>query len=758
MKLNTAQAAAVSHGEGPLLVLAGAGSGKTRVLTARIAALIERGDAQPYEILALTFTNKAAQEMRDRAEAMIGPAAQQVTLSTFHSACARWLRRFAGYVGLRPSYTIYDPEDLRQLVRQLATELSAPAESTAVRRYLNSIEAWRNGAVSPREAYERAIGREAELHAELYELLEESLLSLNAVDFGGLITHMINLLESNDRVRQELRAQARYVLVDEFQDTNPAQYRLLKALVDPDGNLCVVGDDDQSIYGWRGARVDHLLGFSKDWEGVKVVILERNYRSTPQILDAAHSLVAPLQNRMAKKLRAARESGMKPHLNICSSDRAEAGWVADQIQEDYRSSDRALSDYAIFYRTNAQSRLFEEALRTRGLAHIIVGGTAFFDRREIRDLIAWARLAANPQDDISLMRAIKAPPRGIGTASLNKLTTIAQTSGESLSQTIERPKVWRAFGKTLRGRLEALASLLQELREVAESSSPAEFFNWLVDTTGYLNWLEGHDPETFEDRRLNIGELVSAAHELVEDSDTPNLVTFLEAITLRSAADDLDEESGAIQLMTVHTSKGLEFPVVFVTGLEDELFPLNTRSRPATPAGLEEEARLGYVAFTRARDELYLSAAITRMKYGQLIQSKPSSLLLCLDDAQYEVVQGSAYQSPTDWQQAGAPRPQRRHAPTDDYDFDQRTSWPAGRFSLVSDLVPEEGILFDDRHSADSEQDSSVSNLAGKSARHNTFGVGKILGAEISAGKVRVSIEFPTVGKKNVILDYLTLI
>jgi DNA helicase-2/ATP-dependent DNA helicase PcrA len=758
--LNSQQQQAVEHGTGPLLILAGAGTGKTRVITQRIASLLDRGLAsEPREILALTFTNKAAQEMRERTEALCGPSVRKATISTFHSACARWLRRYGRHAKLTASFSIYDDDDQIALIRTIAERLALPHDASAARSYRQRIDQTHNQALRVHEVHTAARGREGEVFAELYENYQAELRRNNATDFGDMLASVVHMLQDDEQLKASFRAMYPWVLVDEFQDTNVAQYQLLQELCPPDGNLCAVGDDDQSIYRWRGASVENLQSFQDDFVCTTIALVQ-NYRSTSPILDAAHEVVHRLPSRMEKRLVTDRTDGQPVQVYIASDDREECEFIARAIARTRAEKHLSWSDFAVFYRTNAQSRGFEERLRAAQVPHRVIGSTSFFDRREIKDIVAYLRLIANPSDDVAMRRVINTPPRGIGASTLHIIDLhAAHRGGSGLVDALidigsapppRTPKRTRAALKTA-------AELFSRLRTLQNHARADEIIEAVLEESGYETWVRESDPDAGEDRLANLDELRNSAKEYGDREPQGTLSGFLEHVAL--AADQViadDDDPSFVSLMTVHAAKGLEFPVVFVSGLEEETFPLN-RKGMATEAELDEERRLCYVALTRARDQLVLSASMRRQVHGQIKWMQPSRFLIELGDERLVMLPDSA-SNRVNWRDRGgaatssggpADRTSAR-GPTFD-EFDQRP-WQERMAS-----VPETGIVFDDSHFPE-ESVANARGYVGRRAQHRLFGIGNITDADPAGEHIRLTIDFPDVGTKKVVLKYVELL
>ena len=629
-ELNEPQLEAVTYADGPLLVLAGAGSGKTRVLTHRIAHLVDTERAQPDEILAVTFTNKAAREMRARIEHLLGGDLGGLTVGTFHSTCARWLRRYAGLLGLPNSFAIYDDADSLALCRRALQEVEVPEDLVSPRMLRSFLDRSKNHAQDLLTQSPTGDGFRGEgtlLAARRYEeLLERA----GALDFGSLITAMVRLLTENDDLRQTFRRRYRHVLVDEYQDINHAQYLLIDAIAGRTGDLCVVGDDDQSIYGFRGATVRAILEFERDHPDAHIIRLEQNYRSTGNILAAASAVIERNAGRHGKRLWTENGEGEKVTLAVFNDDRAEARWVTNDVSGEVLRG-RALSSVAVFYRTNAQSRVLEEEFVRQGLRYVLVGGVRFYDRKEVKDILAYLRLLVNPDDDVSLTRIINVPTRGIGATTVKALTGAAQADGVSigvmLSRLVENPDAIK-LARASATRAADFWQMIARLRSLTQNSSLGDIVTAVIHETGLLARLQAEGSEEAITRADNLEELVGAAREVDDMGALPDGLTaidaFLERAALVSGLDAVGESGGAISLMTLHNSKGLEFPVVHLVGMEEHVFP---HARAIDDGTVEEERRLCYVGMTRAREHLHLSRARFRMLQGQSQRNTPSRFL-----------------------------------------------------------------------------------------------------------------------------------
>jgi DNA helicase II / ATP-dependent DNA helicase PcrA len=628
-RLNAAQREAVLHGDGPLLVLAGAGSGKTRVLTTRIADLIERRGVPPRQILAVTFTNKAAGEMRDRIGRLLGAPPQGMWCGTFHAIGARMVRINAPDVGRTQSFTIYDEDDFLAVIKRIMERLRISPKERSPQAIVAAISDARNSLVTPEAFTNAATDPFSKAVAQVYRELEPTLRQSNAVGFDDLLTLPVELLSRHEHILEGYRRRFRHILVDEYQDTNRAQYRLVSLLGGSHGNVTVVGDDDQSIYGWRGADIRNILDFERDFPDPHVVRLEENYRSTPEILALANAAIKANTERLGKTLRATRAGGERIVSVAALDERDEADYVVEQIQHRrYIGRGRALRDFAVLYRTNAQSRALEEALRRAAIPYRLVGAVRFYDRREIRDLMAWLRLIANPADDEAWRRAVGVPRRGIGETTIEALGAAAAIAGRPMLATSTDPNATSALRPAARQALADFAALVARLSLRARDIAVDQLLREIVETIGFADALRAEGPEGVE-RLENVRELIAGAAETVIDDGgevgLSPLDHFLQHATLIAGVDALDASADALTLMTLHNAKGLEFPIVFLTGLEDGLFPL-ARARDE-PSLMEEERRLFYVGITRAEDILVLCHARSRRRNGETMGAIPSSFL-----------------------------------------------------------------------------------------------------------------------------------
>ena len=633
--LNPAQREAVLHVNGPLLVLAGAGSGKTRVLTTRIARLIDVEGVDPRHILAVTFTNKAAGEMRERIGRLLGNDPGGMWVGTFHAIGARMLRASAHLVGRTPAYTIYDQDDSLSVIKRLMERHQIPAKQFTPRAVQSAVSDAKNALVTPAEYERLAMDPFAKAVVPVYRSLGETLQLANAVDFDDLLVLPVRMLQQHPDKLSSYRSRFKYILVDEYQDTNRAQYEFIKLLGGEHGNVCVVGDDDQSIYGWRGADIRNILDFSKDFPDATVVRLEENYRSTPPILELANVVISANTARMGKTLRATRAGGEPVTVVRSLDERDEADFVVGEIiARRGGSSAAALNDVAVLYRTNAQSRAMEESLRRHAIGYRLIGAVRFYDRREIRDLMSYLKLIANPADDEALRRAIGVPKRGLGETTIEQLAEASRQRGVPIFEGAQIPDIIASLRPAARTALAEFVRVIASLRELAIEASVDELLRELVEAIRYGDYLRAEGPESAE-RLDNVRELITGAAEQVADElgevGLRPLDHFLQRATLVAEVDALGADADAVSLMTLHNAKGLEFPVVFITGLEDGLFPL--AKAYDDPALLEEERRLFYVGITRAERKLYITHAEERRRNGELLPSRHSSFLDAIPDA-----------------------------------------------------------------------------------------------------------------------------
>ena len=621
--LNNMQQKAIFHTEGPVLILAGAGSGKTTVLVNRIAYIIKAGLAQPWQILAITFTNKAAGELKDRIEAVGGEGAEEVWAATFHSTCARILRRYGDRLGFSSHFTIYDTDDSRRLMKEILKQLNIDEKFLSHKTVLNEISKYKDKMKEPKDVKNLSTyDSRLKYIADAYELYQQRLLTSDAMDFDDLICNTINLFTQNEDVLEYYQNRFHYVMVDEYQDTNKSQYRLISLLSKKRNNLCVVGDDDQSIYRFRGATIENILSFENEFKGAEVIRLEQNYRSTGTILDAANNVIKNNIERKGKTLWTENPKGELITVHTALSERDEAMFIARTILDGVAAG-RSFSDYAILYRMNAQSNAIEQALSRSGIPHRVIGGHRFYDREEIKDMTAYLQVINNPHDDIRLRRIINKPKRSIGEATMTKVTEIGAGLGESAFSVIRHASDYPTLSRSA-AKLENFARLIEGLVEANESGdySIAELYNLILEHTDYKNYLIA-EKDDYEQRIENIDELSSNIIKFQEDyGDDATLGAFLEEISLMTDIDNYDAETDSVVMITLHSAKGLEFPVVFIPGMEDGVFP---SMQTIMEAGeLNEERRLAYVGITRAKEKLYLLKTRERMLFGSTTHNRES--------------------------------------------------------------------------------------------------------------------------------------
>ena len=755
--LNPEQRQAVLADGGPCLVLAGAGSGKTRVLTARIAHLIRARGVPPYRILAFTFTNKAAREMRGRVETMLGGQASDCWLGTFHSTGVRILRREAERLGWQRNFAIYDTDDSESLIKRLI-EGRTLARHLSASEARNTISAWKNEAIGITAAANAASDTREKLLAEVYADYDRELRRNNAFDFDDLIARPVQLFASQPEVLQAWTERFEHVLVDEFQDTNTLQMTFIEHLVGRHRNLFVVGDDDQSIYGWRGARIENILEFESRFAATQVVRLEQNYRSTAPILAAANHVIAHNRGRKGKNLWTSRAGGDPIRVGFHADEEDEALRAAQIVQETAAAGGKR-ADVVVLYRTNAQSRALEDAMRRANVPYQIVGGTRFYERREVRDVVAYLKAVHNPADSVSLVRILNVPRRGIGDTSIDRIRAAADANGWTLGEAVERAAEIGLGGPAAK-RVGEFATLIGGLRRLATQATCVEVVQAVLERTAYLDYLRESDRATFEARRENVEELVSAAQAHAEQApDDPSLRSFLEEISLFTDLDTLDPATDAVTLMTLHSAKGLEFDTVILCGLEERLLPHASNLETAT--GLEEERRLFYVGMTRARSRLFLLSAASRRRYGSPEPMMQSRFLGELPEAgvEYETPLVHATRRPA-W--ASRQDSWRSYAEGDPDTFWSRQGLDADRFEARAVAarqeppVPAAGAPLG--WAADDESQETAVLEVGMRVRHEKFGIGQVQRIEGQGERMKVTVVFGRSDAKKFVARYAHLI
>jgi DNA helicase-2/ATP-dependent DNA helicase PcrA len=806
--LNPEQHAAVAHGNGPLLVLAGAGSGKTRVITHRIARLIEQG-VRPWQIIAVTFTNKAAGEMLERLRKIAGPAADEVWVSTFHAACVRILRRDGYKVGLPKQFIIYDDADQLTLMKRVIKEFGLDDKKFPPRDLLSKIDQYKNVGLAPKDVHVSESDLFGTTVKKVYTRYEDALAAQGAVDFGDLLLKVVELFKASPETREFYQRRFIHMLVDEFQDTNPVQYEFLQLLSPKEksqANLCVVGDDDQSIYRWRGAEVRNILQFPKDFPGAKTVKLERNYRSTPRILEAAYGVIKNNKARAEKKLWTEGEPGDKLELIIAPSDREEGRRVAERIYSENARGIR-FGEMAVFYRTNAQSRVLEEALRERMIPYTIVRGRSFYDRAEIKDIASYLRLIVNPKSDNDFLRAIGTPPRGIGDTTLERLQGYATRRGISMWEATSEAGQVEGINAGIRGRLTAFRDQIANIAARSQELSAGEMVEAVAKETGFLERLAFDPRGEGEDRQDNVREFIHAAKEFDEaweqvlketsggptaerpipgafgtaqlaalrslrgDGDQPPptaLEAFLQQIAVLGDADE-EGSSDRVNLMTLHAAKGLEFDFVALTGMEEGIFP-SSRSLD-DPEAIAEERRLCYVGITRARKKLVLTLAQMRALFGELKQNEPSRFL---EEIPTNVItgmdlltrrrpaadswgmgSGSLFGGGGGFRSNPPPRKEPREGvyverdePSWGDDYDARPMRPPPKLSppKAPNILP------------GTSTSGGAAPANGTRVRHSSFGEGKVLSSQGAGPTAKLTVHFPKVGPKTVVAKYVEIV
>lgn len=716
--LNREQQQAVQHTEGPLLILAGAGSGKTKVLTVRIAYLLAQG-VNPYEILAITFTNKAAKEMKSRVEGLVGDVANRIWLSTFHSFCAKFLRfELDNFLGYNSNFTIYDTSDSQVVIKSALKALNLDDKYYPVGAMISAISDAKNKLMFASDYRKQARDFYQQKVADVYEYYERELRKNNALDFDDLLLVAVKLLQSNAAVLDKYSKRFKYVMIDEYQDTNHAQYLLAYLLSSHWKNIAVVGDADQSIYAWRGADIQNILDFEKDYPNCTSIKLEQNYRSTKIILDAANAVIDHNEGRPEKNLWTDKVEGAKIQHFTAQSEHEEAAFIGDTIVKKHDIHGVPYGDMAILYRTNAQSRVLEEALIKRALPYTMVGGTKFYDRKEIKDVLAYLRVLYNPFDDLSLLRIINVPKRSIGATTVSKLQDYARENGTSLFMTLTQLHLVDTIKGKTKEKLEEFGILIFTLVAEMDDKSVLDILEAILDRTGYLAQLEESTDPQDQARAENIGELLSVAKDFQDTNPTGTVEDFLEQVALVNDVDSFEQEESKVTLMTLHAAKGLEFPIVFLGGLEEGLFP---HSRTLmNPEEIEEERRLAYVGITRAEKELYISNATTRTVFGRTSSYLPSRFI---DEIPAELVDGLRA---------------KRRIPDDIKPTVPRHMSVASR-PVTKPIIRNEVIA-----------DWKV----GDTAIHSKWGNGKVVNVSGEGAGMKLTIEFPTQGVRVVMAKF----
>lgn len=742
MALNEMQQLAVDTTEGPLLILAGAGSGKTTVLVNRVEHIISSHLATPWQVLAITFTNKAAGELRERLVSAIGEEANDIWAYTFHSCCSRILRRFGEKIGYTNHFTIYDTDDSRRVMKQCQKQLGIEDKLINHKSILAEISRAKDSLISPEEYKQTAQNdfRKSKI-AECYELYQAQLKKSDAMDFDDIIFNTVKLLKENEDVRNIYQTQFKYVMVDEYQDTNHAQYVLTSLLADKYKNICVVGDDDQSIYRFRGATIENILSFENHYKGAKVIRLEENYRSTQNILDGANAVISHNKNRKGKTLFTRSGSGDKIVYKTVMSESEESQYIIDEIVKNVNNGMK-YSDHAILYRMNAQSRNLEVMLTKSGISHRIIGGHRFFDRKEIKDIVSYLAVINNPSDNVRLQRIINVPKRAIGDTMFANVLEIGAGLGMSAFEVCERAD---EFQKTSRSasKLMNFTKMIRDFQECIENGMGLnDLLQEVLDVTKYLDYLQ-EEPETYEDRVNNIKELSSMFIKYEEESEDANLSEFLEDVALISDIDSYNEDEDAVVLMTLHSAKGLEFPVVFIPGMEEGIFPGNQSM--FSEEDLEEERRLAYVGITRAKKKLYLISSQQRMLYGQTSRNMPSRFLReipssVIDDQSVVARRSTGFTTPRT-AYANASRNELGHSSHNKIGSYTQSSSSAHKFGQAGNAAQKNNIDF----------------KVGDAVCHKSFGTGTVLTVTPMGGDMLLEVAFDKAGTKKMMANYARL-
>ncbi len=727
--LNDAQLQAVTHYNGPLLVLAGAGSGKTRVLTTRIAYLLREKGVDPYNILAITFTNKAAREMRERIEVVVPDQARSLWVCTFHAACLRILRRQAGFAGYTPNFVIYDASDQKTVIKECLKELNLDEKKFPPAAIGAAISQAKNVLYSPEELEKKSFDYFQRTVCKVYKLYSEKLKKNNALDFDDLLVQTVRLFRENPSVLSYYQEKFKYILVDEYQDTNHAQYVLVNLLASKHRNLCVVGDPDQSIYGWRGADITNILNFERDYPDATVIILEQNYRSTKTILESANRVISNNLNRKPKKLWTAGSPGDPVVIFTARDEHAEANFVVDRINRWHLTRQRPYGDFAVLYRTHAQSRVLEEKFLAYGIPYTIVGGLRFYERKEIKDLLAYLRLLVNPGDRVALQRVINEPRRGIGEASIGKIFALADETGMAPLEILEKEKSLPGLtGKAAKSARE-FGRMMAFLRRLATQLTVTDLVEKILSITGYRQALESERTIEAATRLENLKEFYTVTREYDRQMPDGNLEDFLAGLSLLTDIDEYEQETDRVTLMTLHSAKGLEFPVVFLVGMEEGVFP-HSRSLESKQE-LEEERRLCYVGITRARELLYLSHCWQRTLYGYTRTNEPSRFLRELPPNLLSDT------DPLDAANAGAGNDGKKVAAVNNATFNHNNR---------------------DKSGSSKKHTRCTGFNCGDTVEHSKWGRGTVLEIKGSGENAELKIEFPGLGTKTLLARYAPLV
>lgn len=716
--MNKEQYDAVCHKDGPLLILAGAGSGKTRVITYRIAHLIANCSVKPGEILAVTFTNKAAQEMKTRIKKAVGKGADKILISTFHSLGCRILRAHAELLGYTKSFSIYDEDDRERLIKECMHDSKVSDKEMRPYDIIKRISSIKNELLTPKQFEDNyADDYESKAISRVYTLSELKLKKNNAVDFDDLISKPVELLKKNPDILETYRERFKYILIDEYQDINNSQYTLISMIAEKYRNICVVGDDDQSIYRFRGADITNILEFEEDYKDAKVIRLEQNYRSTKTILKAAHSVIKNNEGRKGKELWTENDAGEKITFYYSDDETMESEAVIKEIYRIINNQDIKLKDIAVFYRTNAQSRVVEDRFRRAGMRYKLVGGLSFYARLEIKDMLAYLRVISNPRDVMSIKRIINVPPRGISDTTVDKLEAFAFKNDLPFLEAVEKSEAMPDVKGAAKAAMKSFHDFILSMHTHKDTTSMKEIMARIITETGYISYWESDPSPKAKERIENVKELVSAMAEYEEGKTDANLDDFLQQVTLMSQSDKLDESDEAVTLMTIHSAKGLEFDLVFLTGMDEGIFP--HKNSLDEPGGIEEERRLAYVAITRARKKLYIMSAVSRRQFGT---KKMGAISRFVNEIPEELLErkGRLPVKQTQEKYYG-------NGPDDEI--------------LSAGVTPETGVLYDD-------EPAEPQYIAGQKVKHAKLGTGTILKTEAYGDDFKITVLFRNAGKK----------
>lgn len=755
--LNPVQKEAASCTEGPLLILAGAGSGKTRVLTHRIAYLIEEKGVNPWNIMAITFTNKAAQEMRDRVDRLVEFGAESIWVATFHSSCVRILRRYIDRLGYDNHFTIYDTDDQKSVIRKAVKELDLDPKQYREGPLLGVISAAKNEMIEPQD-FETQAGGDFRMcqEAKIYKAYQKTLIDNNAVDFDDLLLLTVRLLRENRDILEAYQERLRYIMVDEYQDTNSVQFELIRLLSGKYHNLCVVGDDDQSIYKFRGADITNILSFEETFPGAKVVKLEQNYRSTNNILEAANSVIANNAHRKEKHLWSENGEGKEVSFIHYETAYGEAEDVIDKIQTSVHMGKHQYQDCAILYRTNAQSRAFEEKCIKKSVPYRLVGGVNFYQRQEIKDILAYLKTIDSGRDDLSVTRIVNVPKRGIGQVTLNKLAVYASEHGMRLFQAMEQAEQIPGIGKAT-DKIKGFVNQIMVFRALAKELDAAELIESILEQTGYLEELEKLEEDKAQAKRENLDEFQNKAADYYANHDEAALTDFLEEVALVADIDNMDSEADSLTLMTLHSAKGLEFPVVYMTGMEEGLFPSYMSMNSGDPGDIEEERRLCYVGITRAMQQLTLTAAKQRMVHGNIQYSAISRFVKELPQEKLdwkEETFGGLFKKGSSM----TANPLSGSLFGGSSSMSSGSSFSASQGSQTAKKTNYDNV-FDLKYAKafSSPKPDSLDYKEGDRVSHIKFGKGTVLAVEDMKKDYQVTVEFDTAGVKKLFAGFAKL-